>query len=499
MIKAFLVGAGTFENSDNTLPCCPNDINEIKKSLSYGLGCDDKNILLLGTGNKVDKADFIRHFNLFRSHLQTDDIAIFYFSGHGKIIDNDHYLLLSDSGVATKDLIRSISNAKAKNTIFIFDTCYSGMVLEDINNSLQNLSSSSIKIIASCKKTEKSYVMLNGEVSTFTWFFAKALCDNSVIRKGKKSLFDIINLTKLYLEVYANHTNDTQNTTYQSLGIYDIYFKIFDWEEPEKPNFSKAFDNYSIVSVEPLHTTSNKRYAAKILLKKPFNLTELSYFSNDIVKELSVAEIYKTDKQKLLWTDKPINVVYLYFSLDIQDIEEGNFLVRAIWVNKNCDYKIPVNYRIALNNIYFTPDDSYFEKKQYVMEHTANVEEYRKQILPLLKEMTTSCKRLIYYFNEFQNGNLTNEDFLTEIKPFVTNINKIFIKSSNLAFPPKQLKLFDKRAMSVFSAGYDLSLVYQESALSPQESVQKKHHMLQLIKAYYDSVEIIKNTSKNPY
>ena len=37
MIKALLVGAGTFENSDNTLPCCPNDINEIKKSLEYGL------------------------------------------------------------------------------------------------------------------------------------------------------------------------------------------------------------------------------------------------------------------------------------------------------------------------------------------------------------------------------------------------------------------------------------------------------------------------------
>ena len=145
MIKAFLVGAGAFENSDNTLPCCPNDINEIKKSLAYGLGCDEKNILLLGTENKVDKKDFIQCFNLFCNHLQEDDIAIFYFSGHGKIIDNDHYLILSDSGVATKDLIRAISNTKAKNAIFIFDTCYSGMALEDIKDSLQNLSTGSIK------------------------------------------------------------------------------------------------------------------------------------------------------------------------------------------------------------------------------------------------------------------------------------------------------------------------------------------------------------------
>ena len=243
MIKVLLVGAGTFENSDNTLPCCPNDINEIKKSLAYGLGCDEKNILLLGTENKVDKKDFIQCFNLFCNHLQEDDIAIFYFSGHGKIIDNDHYLILSDSGVATKDLIRAISNTKAKNAIFIFDTCYSGMALEDIKDSLQNLSTGSIKIIASCEKAEKSFVMPNGEVSTFTWFLSKALCDNSVIRKGKKSLFDIINLTRLYLEMYANHTNATQNATYQSLGIYDIYFKMFDWKEPEKPNFSKTFDN----------------------------------------------------------------------------------------------------------------------------------------------------------------------------------------------------------------------------------------------------------------
>lgn len=496
MIKALLVGVGAFENSNNTLSCCPNDISQIKKSLAYGLGCDEKNILLLGTENKVNKVNFIQHFNLFCNHLQTDDIAIFYFSGHGKIIDNDHYLILSDSGVATKDLIRSISNTKAKNTIFIFDTCYSGMVLEDIKESLRTLSRGSIKIIASCEKTEKSFVMPNCEVSTFTWFLSKALCDNSVIRKGKKSLFDIINLTRLYLEMYANDTSATQNATYQSLGIYDIYFKIFDWDEPEKPNFSKAFDDYSIVSVEPLHNLSNKRYAAKILLNKPFEITSLSHFSNNIVSELSVAEVYKTDKQKLLWAHKPIDVVYLYFALDMQDIQEGNFLVRAVWVNENCDYKTPVNYRIVLNNICFAPDDSYLEKKQYIMEHTSNSEEYRKQIIPLLQEMTTSCEKLIYHFNEFQNGNLTEETFLTGMKPFANKINKIFIKSSNLDFPPKQLKLFDERAMSVFAAGHDLSLVYQESSTSLQETKCKKHHMLQLIKAYYDSIEIVKNVSK---
>lgn len=204
MIKALLVGAGTFKNSDNTLPCCPNDINEMKTSLEYGLGCNEKNILLLGEENKVDKTGFIQYFNLFCNHLHSDDIAIFYFSGHGKTINNDHYLILSDSGVATKDLIRAISNTKAKNAIFIFDTCYSGTVLEDIKDSLQSVSSGSIKIIASCEKTEKSFIMPNGEVSTFTWFLSKAFCDDSVIRKGKKSLFDIINLTKFYLEMYTN-------------------------------------------------------------------------------------------------------------------------------------------------------------------------------------------------------------------------------------------------------------------------------------------------------
>jgi len=497
MIKALLVGAGTFENNDNNLLCCPYDIKEMKKALTVGLCCEEKNVLSLGTENKVNKTNFIQHFNRFCDNIQADDITFFYFSGHGKTINNDHYLILSDSGVATKDLIGEIRKTKVKNAIFIFDTCYSGMVLEDIKESLHNLSGSNIKIIASCEKAEKAFVMPNGEVSTFTWFLSNAICDNSIIRKGEKSLFDIINLTKLYLEIYTNHTKESQSATYQSLGMYDIYFKIFDWEESEKPNFSKTFDNYSIVSVEPLHTSSSKRYAAKILLDKPFNLTELSCLSNDIVNELSVAEIYKNDKQKLIWAHKPIDVVYLYFALDMQDIEEGNFLIRAIWVNENCDYKIPVNHRVTLNNISFAPDTSYFEKKQYVIEHTAKSEEYRKHILPLLHEMTTSSEKLIYYFNEFQNGNLAETDFLTKIKTLVKNMDKIFIKSSNLPFPPKQLKLFDERAMSVLAAGHDLSLVYQESSISPQETIRKKHHMLQLIKAYYDSIEIIKNASKN--
>lgn len=495
MIKALLVGAGTFENNDNNLLCCPYDIKEMKKALTVGLCCEEKNVLSLGTENKVNKTNFNQHFNRFCDNIQADDIAFFYFSGHGKIINNDHYLILSDSGVATKDLISEINKTKVKNAIFIFDTCYSGMVLEEIKESLHNLSGSNIKIIASCEKAEKAFVMPSVEVSTFTWFLSNALCDNSIIRKGEKSLFDIINLTKLYLEIYTNHTKESQSATYQSLGMYDIYFKIFDWEEPEKPNFSKTFDNYSIVSVEPLHTSSSKRYAAKILLDKPFNLTELSCLSNDIVNELSVAEVYKTDTQKLLWANKPMDVIYFYFALDVQDIEEGNFLVRAIWVNEKCDYKIPTNYKITMNNICFAPDDSYFDKKQYVIEHTANIEQYRKQVIPLLEEMTTSCEKLIYHFNDFQNRNLTEGDFITATKPLSNIINKIFIKSSNLAFPPKQLKSFDEIAMSVFASGHDLSLVYNEASKTLQEKIQKKQHMLCLVKTYYDKIELLKTIS----
>ena len=185
MIKALLVGAGTFENNVNNLLCCPYDIKEMKKALTVGLCCEEKNVLSLGTENKVNKTNFIQHFNRFCDNIQADDIAFFYFSGHGKIINNDHYLILSDSGVATKDLINEISKTKVKNAIFIFDTCYSGMVLEEIKESLHNLSGSNIKIIASCEKAEKAFVMPSGEVSTFTWFLSNAICDNSIIRKGE--------------------------------------------------------------------------------------------------------------------------------------------------------------------------------------------------------------------------------------------------------------------------------------------------------------------------
>lgn len=495
MIKALLVGAGVLENNDSILPCCSNDIEEMKGSLQYGLGCDESNILTIGTNNKTSKDDFIRCFNRFFDNIQADDIAIFYFSGHGKIINNDHYLILSDSGVATKDLIQAIGKTNVKDSIFIFDTCYSGRVLDDIKESLLNLQNGNIKIIASCEKTEKSYVMPKSKISTFTWFLSKAICDDSMIRKGQKSLFDIINLTKLYLEIYTNHTKESQSTTYQSLGMYDICFKIFDWTEPEKPNFRKLYDNYSIVSVEPLHNLSNKRYAVKILLDKPFELTKLSIFSNDIINDLSFAEVYKTDTQNLLWANKPIDVVYFYFALDVQDIEEGNFLVRAIWVNEKCDYKIPTNYKIPMNSICFSPDDSYFEKKQYVIDHTANIEQYRKQVIPLLEEMTNSCEKLIYHFNDFQNGNLTEEDLIKTISPLSSTMNKIFIKSSNLDFPPKQLKSFDERAMTVFSAGHDLSLVYNEASRTLQEKTQKKQNMLYLIKTYYDKIGLLKTIS----
>lgn len=96
-VKAFVVGVSnyTFNNGNNDLPFCKNDIKAVNNALVEGLNVESENILILGTLGKVTKLSFEYNFEEFCKGLKEDDTLIFYFSGHGLNIEDKHYLFSS--------------------------------------------------------------------------------------------------------------------------------------------------------------------------------------------------------------------------------------------------------------------------------------------------------------------------------------------------------------------------------------------------------------------
>ncbi len=133
MRKALVVGINYYEHGP-ALYGCVDDAYSMKTVLERNsddtVNFDVK--LLSGTG----AADPVSRTGL-REQIQElfaseDEIAFFYFAGHGHIEATGGYLLASDSktgddGIPLGDVLTFANQSKAKNKIIVLDSCHSGI------------------------------------------------------------------------------------------------------------------------------------------------------------------------------------------------------------------------------------------------------------------------------------------------------------------------------------------------------------------------------------
>lgn len=133
MRKALIVGVDYY-NSLSNLYGCVNDAYSVKSAIERNSdGTLNFHIKLLtanGQDSQITRKDLKNHaIELFKDD---NEIALFYFAGHGYIESTGGYLVTSDSndgddGFSLNELMKIVNSSPAKNVIIILDTCHSGI------------------------------------------------------------------------------------------------------------------------------------------------------------------------------------------------------------------------------------------------------------------------------------------------------------------------------------------------------------------------------------
>lgn len=152
MRKALVVGINEYALKVKSLNGCINDADKITELLRFN---EDKSknfdvLELVGekatTENVKDKLE-----QLFENN---DDIALFYFSGHGFDNENDGGIVCYDNLLNYRDIMYYVSKAKAKYKVVILDCCYSGQLGNDIAIGDKTVLGENAIILTACSPTE---------------------------------------------------------------------------------------------------------------------------------------------------------------------------------------------------------------------------------------------------------------------------------------------------------------------------------------------------------
>ena len=132
MRKALVVGVDYYEKV-NPLFGCVNDSYKVRQVLERhsngSLNFDVYHLIGTGPAEKVNRKELKDTIKAL--FADDNEIALFYFAGHGYVEDTGGYLIASDSeygddGLKLDDLMQMANESPARSKVIILDSCHSG-------------------------------------------------------------------------------------------------------------------------------------------------------------------------------------------------------------------------------------------------------------------------------------------------------------------------------------------------------------------------------------
>ncbi len=163
MRKALVVGIDNYiEVCD--LHGCVNDAcavaNVLSRNADGSLNFDIKKMLSTSENSIVTKNEL--EDAIIELFAGEDELALFYFSGHGYTENNNGYIITSDvnlpgrNGIKMDDIMQWCNKSKVKNKILIFDCCHAGAVGDDKYFNSNSIIGEGVTILSACKKGQYS-------------------------------------------------------------------------------------------------------------------------------------------------------------------------------------------------------------------------------------------------------------------------------------------------------------------------------------------------------
>jgi len=504
-IKALVVGVSNYYISGApNLPFCMNDVNAMKKALHNGLKLERNDVITCGSLGDVKKNEFINALSQLTTLTDENDIMIFYFSGHGAKIENQHYLVFSDGLIITQDIIEFFEAVQARSKIIFLDCCYSGNFSVNktstfsIEQTVAEFQGKGYAVLSSSNSNQVSYGHPDKPISVFTGFLCEVLQDKHIIRNGKISLYDIQKLVSLYLDVWnRKNPGKQQHPIFRANMGGTIYFDVEDYEPFYTSNIYAEFDKYIIYKVEAVHTGAAKRYAVKAIIKEPLSLEEIGQISLEIKDKIRTAEVYENEIAQKRWAGKLANIIWVYFGRDESDLINGNFICNTTWVDDRQDkswwYRENGENKLMINGIHFNLHSYYEHLKVFREENTAQKDEIIIKTKEILSHMLTLAENLISLYNEFKNEMFIEEELVEKMELIIPNLESYYFMSTDLGIAPDEIHDWYQSCHNLFGTIYDFTLYYNKKYMSQRTAENRRACMEMTMKQYYSDLEKVSN------
>ena len=453
---------------DNTaLPAFSKDLEIMHTALTEGLRFPEEHVRIPGRDGRITILEFARALQEFMDLLTDEDLLLIYFSGHGR----DHSICFSDQPLSLRSLASFLENASIKNCILVLDCCHSGSVkVSGRSHSLEEgllsfQAGRGTAVLASSSQDESSWMGNGHACSLFTEAVCHAMKSAAGIRKGRKTLFEIMEQTRAMMDAWnRTHPGHVQHPVFRADMIGTVSFSVRDVNPYVKPVIRLANNQYALYDTKSLSTASAKRLAAFLICPDDVTAGQIAAYTKDVSAELR----NKMDGGRLL------RAIWCYFGKDVQDMKNSCYMGYGLWT---ADESIrtqlckPRASGTMCGDLYVWLNPSYRMIRKMNAEHLDR-EEYIRRLKELLSVLVQGAETLISGLHSLENGEIQLHGLRSALKGWCTEVNRSYIELSDIPVPEENLREWGDAVMDLADWAIDLAIPLEESSAYNEAAVR---------------------------
>lgn len=228
---------------------------------------------------------------------------------------------------------------------------------------------------------------------------------------------------------------------------------------------------YTIIRQTDVSTGMAKRYSAIIQIDRHYTKEIIRSVIQEATLALRKSNYYRSENTKSRWGNKTADVVWLFITNDLEDVQTTNWICQSSWISlelaepfrpKRLDGDEEINgIEIKWNNLYKS-------NKGLFDNHFGSKEEVIDKCEALLSEMLPFARDAIEQYKKYQSKSSTMEEFVSYMKLYRPKVNQLYLQAGDMPIPPTECKDYSQECQNIY-ATIDNMFIYVNDDFDKQK------------------------------
>ena len=196
--------------------------------------------------------------------------------------------------------------------------------------------------------------------------------------------------------------------------------------------------------VDPIHlqdvsTANAKRYSAFLIIDRHYDRGTVRQLVGKATEQLKSETYHRPGPMRELWSDKPAKVIWTYVARRLEDIDQGNWVCRSLWIDpqKEKDLSIaPLGGDEKVNGIEFAWNPQYEAHTEFVDANRASKGEVIQRVEQLSNVLLGFAAMAQEGFVAFAESKINESELTALLQPHCDEVRALWQNCNDVPFGP---------------------------------------------------------------